>query len=47
MKRGDQGQKLVGLEIRRTHFSGFQINKMVLPADEVHHLIDALQKAVD
>ena len=47
MKRTDQGQKIVGIEIRKTHVTGFQINKMELPADEVHHLIDALQKAVD
>jgi len=47
MKRGEQGQKMVGLEIRRTHATGFHISKMELPVEEVYPLIDALQKAVD
>ena len=47
MKRDDHGQKIVGVEIRKTHLTGFQINKMELPADDVHQLIDALKRAVD
>ena len=42
MKRTDQGQ-IVGIEIENTCYR-ISINKMELPADEVNHLIDALQR---
>ena len=47
MKRTEEGEKIVGLEIRRTHATGFNIRKMELNPEQTHVLIAALQKAVD
>ena len=47
MKRTEDGEKIVGLEIRRTHATGFNISKMELNPEQTHVLIAALQKAAD